>query len=176
MLVVLLRHGIARSLGEAGIQRDEDRPLSSEGVEKTQAAVRGLVAWLAAGDFLEQVEVWSSPARRTHETAVCLAEALPGRPSVLVVEDLALDRPIEPILRDPRWTAGASTVFLVGHQPSLSALASRLVVGNDHLRLDLKRAAACCIAFAGRPRSGAGRLVALLPPRVLRGLGEALPK
>ena len=41
-VLYLVRHGIARNIGEEGVLRDFDRPLSSLGVERTRQVMAGL--------------------------------------------------------------------------------------------------------------------------------------
>ena len=59
------------------------------------------------------------------------------------------------------------TVALVGHEPDLGKLAGTLVFGAPSA-LPLKKAGACAIQFEGAARPGAGRMVWLLTPRLLR--------
>lgn len=164
MLVVLVRHGIASPVGVDGARNDAERGLSPEGVEKTREAARGL-----AKLFEAPPTVITSPLRRAQETAVLVAQALHAAPP-RVNASLTLGGPYEEIVADPALAAPEGDVVLVGHQPSLEALASWLLTGEPDVRIDLKKAAALAIGYPGAPRRGGGTLCWFLPPRVLRGL------
>ncbi|MCA9314626.1 MAG: histidine phosphatase family protein [Planctomycetes bacterium] len=164
MLVVLVRHGIASPVGVDGARSDAERGLSPEGLEKTREAARGLATLLDAPPT-----VIASPLRRAQETAVVVAQALHAPPP-RTNPALALGGPYEEILADPALAAPKGDVVLVGHQPSLEALASWLLTGEPDVRIEVKKASALAIGYPGVPRRGGGTLCWFLPPRVLRGL------
>ncbi|MGE0191365.1 MAG: histidine phosphatase family protein [Planctomycetota bacterium] len=164
MLVVLVRHGIASPVGVEGARSDAERGLSPEGIERTREAARGLATL-----FDEPPAVVTSPLRRAEETAAIVAQALHAAPPS-TSQALALGGPYEEILADPALRQASGSVVLVGHQPSLAALASWLLTGQPDLRIELKKAAALAIGYPGVPRRGGGTLSWSLPPRVLRRL------
>jgi phosphohistidine phosphatase len=88
-----------------------------------------------------------------------VAEALaPGHPPAEALE----------WLRRRRAAAAAA----VGHEPGLSLLASWLIAAGERSLLELKKGAACLVDLP-RLAAGAGSLLWLAPPRMLRRLGES---
>ena len=67
----LMRHGIAADLGEAGVVKDADRPLTPEGREKMKLAAVGL---RKAG--MKFNLILTSPLLRSRQTAEVVADAL----------------------------------------------------------------------------------------------------
>jgi broad specificity phosphatase PhoE len=67
----LMRHGIAADLGDAGVLKDEDRPLTLEGRAKMRQAAEGI------GEFgLKLNLILTSPLLRARQTAEVVAEVL----------------------------------------------------------------------------------------------------
>ena len=158
--LVLVRHGIAldrRTAARRGVA-DADRPLTRAGIERTVAAATGLAAFVRRRPVL----VYTSPLLRARQTADIVAEAL-GAAAPSVCEALA----------PGGEAAGLSSVVpqsvpvavFVGHEPDLGHLAAHLC-GARPGAIPIKKAGAVVV----RPAAGGGRLVAMLPPRVLRAL------
>ena len=63
-------------------------------------------------------------------------------------------------------------VAVVGHEPSLSILGSRLLIESPGAFMTLKKGAAMLLRFDGRIRPGGATLRWLLQPAQLRGLGK----
>ncbi len=61
-------------------------------------------------------------------------------------------------------------LLLVGHEPALSQLASRLLDSSEGANLKLKKGGCCLLSFEDLPSPSNGRLVWWLPPRLLRKL------
>lgn len=168
MLVVLVRHGPAAAVDGTVVRTDAERPLSPEGRGRTAEAARGLATLLT-----QPLTIVTSPLRRAQETAAILAGALPLRGPLVTSEALALGGPYEEIVGEPAVRAAGGDVVLVGHEPSLEALASWLLTGQADLRLQIRKASALAIDHLGPPRRAGGTLAWFLPPRVLRHLGGA---
>ena len=162
MRVVLFRHGIAGSRDPKRWPDDGLRPLTSRGRERTAHAARGLAR------ILDLSRILSSPLVRASQTAEIVKDAFdmtcgietlialrPGGPAAEVVARLRLLRPTE-------------TIALVGHEPDLGKLAGVLLFGSATHPLPMKKAGACIIDFVGKPEPGRGKLLAFLPPRLLR--------
>lgn len=123
--LVLMRHGHADEGRE-----DYSRRLTDGG---RRAARR-------AGDALQQSgfcpqRIISSPAPRALETAALVAEAY-GNPGAVEVDDslyLAEEAAYLAVLR--KLPPQLQSVLLVGHNPTLSALASRLDEGGGRVAL-----------------------------------------
>jgi phosphohistidine phosphatase len=156
MELYFLRHGIAADVGPAGLG-DAGRPLTKEGIAKMQASAHSMRRLGLRLDAL-----LSSPLVRAHETAAIVAREL-GL-------ELRLDEKLAPgcdmaqlfaLLGEYR---AAEHVMLVGHEPDFSTLIGELTGGSRVLmkkgglgRVDIERL-----------EQGAGTLMWLLPPRVLR--------
>lgn len=156
----VVRHAIAveRSLGRA----DADRALTEEGRARFAREVAGLSV---LGLGLDRV--LHSPWLRARETAEMLAPLLEPGAAIEVEDELA--RAPRPALLD---RLGEGRVAVVGHEPWLSDLIAWLVSGDPGhgAAFELKKGAVA--QLEGRPRPGAMELRALLPPKVLRRLGD----
>ncbi len=168
MRVILLRHGIALPQDGREIQSDAARPLSPEGIRKTRRACAGLARLLDG----QSVAVLSSPLVRARETAELLGEELSATTDVRLVDALAIGEDTAAVLTEPELQGGYDAIVLVGHQPSMSALASYLVAGDWSVRMGFKKSAAFCASFMGRAVPGRGEMEWFLPPKVLRGYGK----
>ncbi len=112
--VVLLRHGHA-----VDGATDFERPLSKHGRRDVQQSAAELVAWTPASPHIV-----CSSARRALETAEIIASAL----------QVGLDARADLYLAEPELYVRAlasqsdayTTLILVGHNPGLSELATRL--------------------------------------------------
>lgn len=167
MNLYLLRHGIAAERNPSRFPDDAARPLTAEGREKLTRIARAFRALELEFDL-----VLSSPYVRARDTAE------------LVVRVAALDRPVElcehlaadgdgrrlitelaarrPVPQD---------VLLVGHEPYLSSLASRLLTGGPGLDLVLKKGGLCKLAVAKLRAGQCAVLEALLAPRQMTLMG-----
>jgi phosphohistidine phosphatase len=163
MELLLVRHAIA--LPRDPLAGDDAlRPLTRRGRRRMRRAARGLRMLVPGVDL-----ICSSPLVRARETAAILgllyqdAERLesgalaPGAGAEAVVELL-------------REHSEHDAVALVGHEPDLSELGSWLCAGVSRSVLELRKGAACLIAFESAPGAARGRLLWSLPPRVLRCL------
>ena len=70
---------------------------------------------------------------------------------------------------------GSGVIAIVGHEPWLGELVSWLLSNQGHGFVELKKGAACLLAFPGRVAPGAALLRWALPPRALRELGRVEP-
>lgn len=115
--VLLMRHG------EAGTAlRDFDRPLTEVGVEQCKA--RGL---MLQQHNVECSAIVSSPALRTSDSAIAVAEVIHYPVDRIIIEDPLYNASEETIFQvikrfDDAW----HTVLLIGHNPGLSAVAQTL--------------------------------------------------
>ena len=161
MLLLLWRHGPAGDAArwtESGGD-DAQRPLTDEGRVKTRRAAAGLSRLVESLDL-----VASSPLIRARETARFAAERFPkARRSVRA--DLV---PTADPRRAARWLASLTSgaVAVVGHEPHLSKLAAHLLAEGSAPLFELKKGGAALLDLKAR------RLLALLPPKVLRRLGR----
>lgn len=161
MKLYLLRHGIAADLGQPGITRDADRPLTDEGISKTKrigAALRSLA--------VECDLILTSPyvrARQTAElvaSALCMERRLEEEPALACGGDAR--QIFEGIRRRKPVPAG---VMLVGHEPDLSRLISLLVSGGTGLGVVMKKGGLCRLDIADLRYGRCAALEWLLTPR-----------
>ena len=141
--------------------RDADRSLTPEGVERAKTVAQGLKRLEPEID-----SVMTSPYRRARETAAPAARAL--RLEKAMRETSALEPTADPedILEELR-AAGVRGALLVGHQPHLGLLISRLLSGRPEVEVPLKKAALVWLTWEGGKTA---ELRALIPPKVLERL------
>jgi phosphohistidine phosphatase len=114
--LVLLRHGHARSLREAGVPADSLRPLSDLGEKEVMEAAGRLKA-----EGFSPGLIISSPFTRAVRTAELAASLWPS--AKRGTSDALSDGPVQEILD---LAAAESSVLLVGHQPLLGMTAGFL--------------------------------------------------
>ena len=119
MDLVLWRHAEAES-GEP----DEGRKLTPKGEKQA----RRVAEWLRHR-LPDTARILSSPAKRPVQTAHALAET--SHRKVRIVEALVPTATADEILAAVGWSAGKGTLVVVGHQPSLGRVASRLLAGRE---------------------------------------------
>jgi phosphohistidine phosphatase len=164
MDLLIVRHAIAFDRDRHRWSEDAARPLSPAGIRRARKAAAGLKNLTTRPQRL-----LTSPLVRAKQTARILTdvagwpaaeempELSPGEPALAVLEALANDR--------SRLTA------VVGHQPGLGhLLAACLLGGGGSLPIEMKKNAAACVSFNGRPRAGTAALKWLATPRMLRAL------
>lgn len=133
--LILLRH--AKSGWGQPELADHERPLNGRG--RRQAPLVG--AWLADEDCEPDLVLCSS-ARRARETLEGLLGATGWQPAVRIEEGLYHAEP-ETVLELIAWLAGdVRRLLVVGHNPGLSLLSSRLAGREIALRT------ACLARFA----------------------------
>ena len=113
--LLLLRHGQAAP--EQG-NHDRERPLTERGRRDAD----GVGRWLASEGLLPE-QILSSSALRTGETARRVAVAAKFVGSIALLDELYLGEPEAYIEAAARLARGAERLLIVGHNPSLEALA-----------------------------------------------------
>jgi phosphohistidine phosphatase len=158
MELYMIRHAQAVALGQNNIQIDEDRPLTSAGVEQAKAVAAGLQR---KGVALQVI--LTSPLLRARQTAEGMLKAWSGAaPEVQVCDQLApgqkprkLARVLRELQREP--------VALIGHEPDLSAWTA-WVIGSKKAQLALAKAGVAHVSCPDKPSKGGGTLLQLLTP------------
>jgi phosphohistidine phosphatase len=168
MELVLIRHGIAEDREAFATAKRDDalRALTKQGRWKMERVAKGLRRAVRSIDLLA-----SSPLVRATETAAIVSAAYGGL-KVSGAPAFAPDSPIDAALEWIRRHGSAPTMAVVGHEPSLSTLATWLLTGSRESRLMLRKGGACAIEFTAPPRAGEGQLLWLLTPAQLRRLGD----
>ena len=115
MDLILWRHAEA----EPG-EPDDARVLTAKGHKQAWK----MAEWLDA-NLPSSCRILSSPAVRTVQTADALGRKFKR------LDALATDASVDGILAAVDWPAGREPVLIVGHQPTLGQLASRLIGGRQ---------------------------------------------
>lgn len=158
----LVRHAIAADRGPE-YPDDSQRPLTSRGVARFRKVARAFAS-LDLGVEL----VLTSPFERARHTANILAEELSGHPKVVETGALTPEAGFADLVGELGAHAGRTAIALVGHEPTISEFGVRLVGAKGGL--EFKKGAIARIDVGNLPPSHPGRLVWLVPPRILANL------
>jgi phosphohistidine phosphatase len=121
MEILIVRHGEA--VGEAPGLGDPGRFLTEKGRKVTRRVAR----WLAKKSRRRPVAVWTSPLVRAVQTAEILAEIAGIEGEVLACAELSPGRDPGDLLALLTSKSPRGPLALVGHEPSLSVLASAML-------------------------------------------------
>jgi len=148
--LILWRHAEA----EDGFP-DLARALTHKGIRQAQKTAEFLQARLPC-----DVRVLVSPATRTRQTAEALTSDYTLAPSIAPGASAAA------VLQAVRWPDAEGSVLVVGHQPTLGAVAARLL-GLPDSSLSVRKSAVWW--FSGRERDGVFTvsLKLVMPPELL---------
>jgi len=163
--IILLRHG--KSDWDVGQGEDHDRPLAKRG--RKAAALMGAVL-ARVGQVPDRV--LTSSAVRARETVDLAAEAGRWSCPVEVAPEFYGGSPATVLERVRQEDDGASSLVLVGHEPTWSALASDLM-GGGILRFPTAAMARLDLEIDGWKAAGSdrGMLVWFLVPRLVKAAG-----
>jgi phosphohistidine phosphatase len=158
--IVFLRHGIAE---EASVEKkDEDRGLTGEGHTRMKEIARGLERTLPKAQA-----IYSSPLLRAVQTALWVSKGYKSKVSINTTDLLAPGASPKQF-RQLLATIPERRVIVIGHEPTLTAHMAALT-GMGRANLELKKGGCYGVRIAS---DGTATLEWLLPPRVLRKLGE----
>ena len=160
----LVRHAFAAHADPALWPDDAARPLTEDGITRFRIAARGLRRLVPAVDSM-----LSSGYARAWQTAQLLHEVAGWREP----EDcpaLEAGRPAASVL-DVLQGRTERSIALVGHEPSLSMLASLLCTGSeDGIQLELKKGAVAALSFTRPVEPARASLRWTVSPKILRML------
>lgn len=161
MQLVLLRH--AKAEDQTLIIEDRDRELTAKGRKKARAVAKGLRHLLAG---FANIEIWTSPAKRSLQTAEIMAEELNG---AAISEFMAIYAGSLDELA-PNWNGyGADTaIIVIGHEPHLGIWGHQLA----DISIPFKKCAAAAFTIDD-PAIISGRLQWFAMPKTLIALGES---
>jgi len=156
----LLRHGIAAEPGTGGFTSDAERPLTPEGKSILKRTAEAMLAMGIEFDL-----ILSSPLVRAKQTAELIRQGLGTSTEICFTDNLVLRADARELLREisenyPR----KKNILLVGHEPFLSALISRLISGNDQCPIEMKKGGLCKLAVFHLKFGRCARLEWLLAP------------
>ncbi|OPX63662.1 MULTISPECIES: phosphohistidine phosphatase SixA [unclassified Methanoregula] len=134
MDVYILRHGKAEDTGPG--MTDADRRLTKKGREEIAAAGR----WMAAQGLRFDL-IAASPLARAQETAAIVAGCLEGKERLVTWDILAPGGTPDKVCHEIGKLADPGAVLLVGHEPLLSALISRIIAGNEDAAIAMTKGA-----------------------------------
>jgi len=162
MELLIVRHAIAFEADAKRWPDDGERPLSPQGVARARKAAAGLKQLVRAPG-----RVLTSPLIRARQTAAILTQAA-GWPKARDCAELAPGSSPEALLavlkRMPE-----TRIAVVGHEPGLGRLLAVSLPGSPAAQgFRLRKMGAALLAFQGAARERGGRLVWLVPARVLR--------
>jgi phosphohistidine phosphatase len=151
MNLILWRHAEAEDVAASDLARQ----LTTRGRKQAQNVARWLRARLS-----DDAVILASPAARTIQTAEALTD------QYRVVREIAPTASAEDVLAAAGWPSGiASTVVVVGHQPTLGEVAARLLSNdNDRRSWAVKKAGVIWIKSRERNGDGEAVLIAAITP------------
>jgi len=153
MNLILWRHAEA----EDTAANDLARQLTTKGRKEAQQAAKWLRSRLP-----DDAVILASPAARTIQTAEALTD------QYRVVRELAPGASAAQVLAAAGWPHGAApTVVVVGHQPTLGEIASRLLNGDDARSLPMKKGALWWFSSRERHGEDAAVLLAAMSPSLV---------
>ncbi|MBI2819349.1 MAG: phosphohistidine phosphatase SixA [Acidobacteria bacterium] len=158
-----MRHGIATDRSGRYASNDANRPLTPMGRKRTEQIAAGLKSLGYEFDWIV-----TSPLVRARETAEIVASSTRDNTPLDECPALRPGGSFEELLSFLDKNPRCRRVLLVGHEPDLSTLASRLIGAGPVANLIFKKGGCCLIQCDGRPSQSAGRLVWWLTPRLLR--------
>jgi phosphohistidine phosphatase len=169
MNLYLLRHGEAAPANSDTPEGDEQRPLTDKGCRRMESVARGLRAVDAAFDA-----ILSSPLLRALQTAKIVASVFRSRTRLETTPCLApgtdAQKLIDLLTERGRIRKG---LLLVGHEPDLGALATRLLFGEAIPCMRLKKGGLIRLVVSPPFAPRCAELRWLLTPRQLSELGKA---
>ena len=169
MDLYILRHGKAEDTGQ-GIT-DAERKLTKKGRDE----IAGVVEWMAAQDIVFDL-IATSPLVRAKETAEIVAEGLgmPKKPKIWKV--LVPGGDPDDVCREIDDHADAAAILLVGHEPLLSSLISRIISGDGNAGIVMTKGALAKIRNYSYQTRPSGELLWLITAKQMAGTGHRSKK
>lgn len=166
MNLFLLRHGIAVDRGLPGYEDDSQRPLTPKGAARIHR-----IAKAAKGLGLTFDLILSSPYLRAQQTAQVVASFYKIEDRLRLTENLTPATPPSALIGEIYETyAEALSILLVGHEPSMSTLASVLLTGDENLMMTLKKGGLCKLSVDELLYGRCATLEWLMTPKQMLGL------
>jgi phosphohistidine phosphatase len=157
----LMRHGIAVNREDEKCPPEAERYLTSEGIEKTRGAAKGLREMGIQPDALV-----TSPYLRAVQTGEITCEALGIRPQKLHRTDALLPEAEPAALFRELGRMRAAEIICFGHAPNMDLLIAH-ALGTGRAVTSLKKAGVACLDLSTMV-AGRGSLLWLMTPKSLR--------
>jgi phosphohistidine phosphatase len=168
MDLYLLRHAQAIEPASKGFEIDSDRVLTPQGKIRAREIARGFRRLKLSFNIIV-----ASPYARARQTAEIVARILGETDRLIISNHLApTGHGADLIAELHRRYSYLDQVLLVGHEPYLSQLASKLITGNTRLPLVLKKAGLVKLTIEVLRHGRCATLAWLVPPRILSAIGE----
>ncbi|MCS0583110.1 histidine phosphatase family protein [Massilia pinisoli] len=151
MDLILWRHAEAE---------DTEPDLTRNLTDKGRQQAHNMAQWLR-GYLPAQVRIVCSPANRTRQTADALGLSYDIR------NDIAPGAAADDLLKATGWPRGDGVVLLVGHNPAISELATRLLAGKP-FPMSLCKAGAWWLSTGTRDDERGVILKAAMVPAMLK--------
>jgi phosphohistidine phosphatase len=159
MKLYLVRHAIAEDAAE--YEDDSLRPLTEKGREKMKKIAAALRELGVAPDLIV-----SSPYLRASQTAAILAKELKYKEELAYSDSLVPMGEPDVMIGEINEKYSVDELMLVGHEPSLSALAGVLLAGNAEIALNFKKGGVCCLAVDDLRYDRKAALEWLMTPKI----------
>ncbi|MFZ5883174.1 MAG: phosphohistidine phosphatase SixA [Chloroflexota bacterium] len=159
MKLYLVRHAIAEDSAE--YEDDSLRPLTEKGRDKMKKIAAALRELGVAPDLIV-----SSPYLRASQTAAILAKELKYKEELTYSEALTPMSEPDVMIGEINEKYTVDELMLVGHEPSLSALAGVLLTGSAEIAINLKKGGVCCLSADNLRHDRKAALEWLITPKI----------
>jgi phosphohistidine phosphatase len=164
MNIFILRHGIAVEHGTKGFENDSDRPLTAKGKRQLRKSASAMRRMKLRFDL-----ILSSPYERAKRTAEIVAEELKLKKRLKFSDALRSEGDAEQLVHQVSTLKSApKNLLLVGHEPYLSQLISRLTSGDENMAMDFKKGGLCKLEAEQLHYGKCAQLVWLLTPKQMK--------
>jgi len=167
MQFYVLRHGIAVTHGAPGFDRDSDRPLTPEGVQKMRRIAKAMKTLRLSCDV-----ILTSPFPRALQTAEIVSKELGMKKKMFLAEHLAVGGDPEQLIEEIQSNyPSVSGIMIVGHEPYLSLLMSVLLSGQANLDITMRKGGLAKLTIEELTYGRCATLEWLLTPKAMLKLG-----
>lgn len=157
MDLFILRHGKAGQSSDR--QHDSDRTLTGDGKDEIKKVAR----WMKSKKYRFD-GIATSPLKRAHETAVIVVRLLGEEDRLTIWDELAPGGNPDKVFYRASQYGEEATVLIVGHEPALSMLISRIISGDDNASIVLSKGGLAKIRNCSFKKQPSGELQWLLTP------------
>lgn len=158
MDLFVLRHGKAEPSSDE--PEDMKRALTAEGRNE----IRKVARWMRSKKFGFNI-IATSPLIRAHETAEIVARSLGQKDRLEIWEELAPGGDPDTLCYHATQFGEHAAILIIGHEPSLSMLISRIISGSDTASIYLAKGGLAKIRNYSFDKRPSGELQWLLTPR-----------
>ena len=163
MDLFILRHGKAEKSSDE--TPDAARALTREGKEE----VKKVAQWMKENNIRFDA-IATSPLKRAYGTAKIIAKILGQKDRLTVWDELAPGGDPDTVCYQASEYGENATVLIIGHEPGLSMLISKIIGDNGNGSITLSKAGLAKIQNYSFTRQPSGDLQWLLTPKHMRGM------